>query len=146
MIDAPCPARSPTPVRPRAGTDQNRQTSRPVATSWAAMKPRAPSSPPDIPVITQIADHQRRRRRAVVLPEVGHADIPQDLPVTAMQRQQPRIVSDHEEAIAAIATPRLTPAPASPMTPGVRGLADMPDLASGVGIEGEHLVRGGRRT
>ena len=56
-VEQPCSTALPAHVfasgSPGAGIVQKRQTSSPVLALYAAMKPRSPSSPPDVPEITR---------------------------------------------------------------------------------------------
>ena len=48
----------------------------------------------------QVADDQRRGRRAVVQPPVRHRRVPQQRAGEAVERDEMRVVGDHEDAIA----------------------------------------------
>ena len=59
-----------------------------------------PSSPPETPAITRSFTTSGALVDAVVLAGVGHLDIPEELAGEAMQREQVRVVGDHEHAVA----------------------------------------------
>ena len=89
----------------------------------------------------EIVDDQRRAGGAVVLPRVGHLDVPQQLAGVAVQRDQVRVVRDHEHAIAerrnaAIdAGRRIAGQALRPRT------AVVPDLTAALRVERERFVR-----
>jgi len=84
------PSRPPGPAwRPAGGNDAERLA-------------RLPAPPgPLVPAGDyQIVDRQRRTGGAVVLTRVGHLDVPQQLAIASIQRDQVRVVGDHEHASA----------------------------------------------
>ena len=91
----------------------------------------------------QRADDQRGGRGPVVLPPVGHGRFPQQVAGEAVEREQVRVVGDHEDAIA------VHRHAAVDAGGGVAGQAlrarplIVPDAAPGPGVQGVALVGAG---
>jgi hypothetical protein len=91
----------------------------------------------------QVVHHQRRAGRTVVLTEVGHLDVPEKRPRGAIERDQVRVVRDHEHPVVEHRHTAVDPAG------GIAGqtlrawTAVMPDFASGRGIEAVRFIHRG---
>ena len=88
----------------------------------------------------EIVDDQRRAGGAVVLPRVGHLDVPQQLAGVAVQRDHVCVVRDHEHAVAEGRNASIDPAGRVTGQPRRARAAVMPDPTAAAGIERERFV------
>ena len=91
----------------------------------------------------EVSDGQRRAGRVVVLAPVGHLGFPQQRAGEAVQRDEVRVVGDHEHAVAGDGDAAVDAAGrVADQALGARTLV-VPDLAAAAGIERVALVGAG---
>ena len=95
-----CPATSRTSARRGAARSRSARLPCRSPDRSAATKPRTPSSPPDVPVTTRLPTGERRAGRVVVLAPVGHLGFPEQRAGEAIERDDVRVIGDHEHAVA----------------------------------------------
>ena len=96
-----------------------------------------------MPEIDEIADDERRAGRVVVLAPVGHLRFPEQRAGDAIERDEVRVIGDHEHAIAGDGDAAVGAAGGvADQALGSRPLV-VPDLAAAAGVERVALVGAG---
>jgi hypothetical protein len=90
----------------------------------------------------EIADDERRAGRVVILAPVGHLGFPDQRPRKSIERDDVRVIGDHEQAIARDRHAAVDAARGVPDETLGSWTAIVPDFAARARVEGIALVRG----